>query len=139
MTSSIDFHALLQLANEARKNSYAPYSNFRVGAALLGDDGKVYLGCNVENASYGATCCAERTALFSAVSQGVRGFQALALVGGKGEEGDDGIFPCGICRQALAEFCSPDMPIVVKIGNAYKVYALADLLPKAFTPKDLET
>ena len=138
MSFAPDFYALLQFANEARKNSYAPYSNFRVGAALLGDDGKVYLGTNVENASYGATCCAERTALFAAISQGVRGFRALALVGGKGDESDDGIFPCGICRQALAEFCPPDMPIVIKYGNAYKVYALSDLLPQAFTPTDLQ-
>ena len=138
MISATDFHSLLKLANEARKNSYAPYSGFRVGAALLGDSGKVYLGCNVENASYGATCCAERTALFTAISDGERGFQALALIGGKQDEGDDGIFPCGICRQALTEFCPSDMPVVVKYGNAYKVFALGDLLPKAFTPNDLQ-
>lgn len=138
MNGSPDFRALLAFANEARKNSYAPYSHFRVGAALLGDDGKVYLGANVENASYGATCCAERTALFAAISQGARGFQALALVGGKEDEADDGVFPCGICRQALSEFCPSDMPIVIKFGNAYKVFALSDLLPKAFTPKDLQ-
>lgn len=138
MISATDFHSLLKLANKARKNSYAPYSGFRVGAALLGDSGKVYLGCNVENASYGATCCAERTALFTAISDGERGFQALALIGGKQDEGDDGIFPCGICRQALTEFCPSDMPVVVKYGNVYKVFALGDLLPKAFTPNDLQ-
>ncbi len=138
MIAPSDFHSLLAFADEARKNSYAPYSSFRVGAALLSENGKVYLGCNVENASYGATCCAERTALFAAISNGERSFRALALVGGKDEDGDDGIFPCGICRQALAEFCPSDMPIVVKYGNAYKVFALSDLLPKAFTPNDLK-
>ena len=137
MSGACDFHALLRMANEVRRNSYAPYSGFRVGAALLADSGKVYLGCNVENASYGATCCAERSALFAAISAGERSFWAIALVGGKDDEGDDGVFPCGICRQALCEFCPPDMPVVLKFGNAYKVYALSDLLPKAFTPKDL--
>ena len=136
--STIDFKSLMAFANEARKNSYAPYSGFRVGAALLSESGKVYLGCNVENASFGATCCAERTALFTAVAAGERSFTALALVGGKADEGDSGVFPCGICRQALAEFCPPDMPIAVKDGDGFTLYQLSDVLPMAFTPKSLE-
>ena len=138
MKDTIDFKSLMAFANEARKNSYSPYSHYRVGAALLAESGKVYLGCNVENASFGATCCAERTALFTAVAAGERRFIALALVGGKDDLGDDGVFPCGICRQALAEFCPSDMPIAVKYGNDYKIYTLSDVLPMAFTPKSLE-
>ena len=137
MISATDFHSLLKLANEARKNSYAPYSGFRVGAALLGDSGKVYLGCNVENASYGATCCAERTALFTAISDGERGFQALALIGGKQDEGDDGIFPCGICRQVLAEFCPPDAEVILFDGKNIKVKTIAQMLPEAFDGSSL--
>ena len=138
MSSTVDFKSLMAFAEEARKKSYSPYSHFKVGAALLADSGKVYLGCNVENASFGATCCAERTALFTAVAAGERRFTALALIGGKEDEGDDGVFPCGICRQALAEFCPPDMPIAVKYGNGYKLYTLSDVLPMAFTPISLE-
>ena len=133
----IDHKALLDFAAEARKRSYSPYSKFRVGAALLTEDDKVYLGCNIENASYGVTCCAERTALFTAVAAGERHFKALALVGGQNDTPDDLIFPCGVCRQALAEFCPSDMPIIVKSGESFEVYTLSDVLPKAFTPKDL--
>ncbi len=133
----IDFQSLMAFAQEARKNSYAPYSEFRVGAALLAESGKVYLGCNVENASFGATCCAERTALFAAVAAGERRFTALALIGGKDEHGDDGVFPCGICRQALAEFCSPNLPIAVKKESGFEIFTLSDILPKAFTAEAL--
>ncbi|MBQ7364182.1 MAG: cytidine deaminase [Clostridia bacterium] len=133
----IDYQALLSFAMEARKKSYSPYSEFRVGAALLTEDDKVYLGCNIENASYSVTCCAERTALFSAVAAGERKFKALALVGGKQDEPDDEIFPCGVCRQALCEFCPPDMPIVVKYKDTYRVFLLKDILPMAFLPDAL--
>ena len=104
---------LLELAIEARKKSYSPYSNFRVGAALLTKSGKVYGGCNIENAAYTPTNCAERTAIFKAVSEGEREFSAIAIVGGKGEEPADFCAPCGICRQVLAEFCDLDFRIVL--------------------------
>ena len=96
---------LMSLAVEARKQSYSPYSSFRVGAALLAKSGKVYLGCNIENAAYTPTNCAERTALFKAVSEGEREFTAIAIVGGRGETIADFCAPCGVCRQVLAEFC----------------------------------
>ncbi len=119
---------LLRLADEARKNAYAPYSTFSVGAALLTADGRVYTGVNIENASFGATVCAERVALFSAVAEGVREFAAIAIVGGKAGEARAACYPCGICRQVLAEFCSPDMPVILE----GKVCTLGELLPNSF-------
>ena len=136
--ADICFEELMAKAKEARRNSYSPYSRYRVGAALLGESGTVYLGCNVENASYGVTICAERTALVSAIASGERRFKALALVGGKEDTPDEAVFPCGICRQALTEFCSLDMPIAVyDINKGFSVYQLRDLLPFAFTPDNL--
>jgi cytidine deaminase len=129
---------LIQLAAEARKNAYAPYSGFCVGAALLGKSGKVYTGCNVENAAYTPTNCAERTAVFKAVSEGEREFLAIAIVGGKGEEMADFCAPCGICRQVLAEFCDGDFPIVLGTPNDYKAYTLTELLPFSFGKADLK-
>lgn len=126
----IDRKALIRAAAAARQMAYVPYSQFAVGAALLGGDDVIYTGCNVENASYGLTCCAERTALFHAVSCGVHKFQAIAIAGG---EVGDGIgkpcMPCGTCRQALAEFCDDDMPVV--FGNGEET-TLGELLPRAF-------
>ncbi len=129
---------LMKLAVEARKASYSPYSNFKVGAALLGKSGKVYLGCNVENAAYTPTNCAERTAVFKAVSEGEREFLAIAIVGGSGEEPADFCAPCGICRQVLAEFCEQDFRIVLGTPNNFKAYTLAELLPFSFGKNDLE-
>jgi cytidine deaminase len=129
---------LMKLAVEARKASYSPYSNFKVGAALLGKSGKVYLGCNVENAAYTPTNCAERTAVFKAVSEGEREFLAIAIVGGSGEESADFCAPCGICRQVLAEFCEQDFRIVLGTPNNFKAYTLAELLPFSFGKNDLE-
>jgi cytidine deaminase len=103
---------LLELAIEAREMAYAPYSGFRVGAALVGKSGKIYKGCNVENAAYSPTNCAERTAIFKAVSEGEREFNAIAIVGGMGETIADFCAPCGVCRQVLAEFCGPDFRVV---------------------------
>lgn len=129
---------LILLAQKARKNAYAPYSDFSVGAALLAADGSVYSGCNVENASFGATCCAERTALFSAIADGKRSFFALAIVGGKrGEAVKDFCTPCGICRQALAEFCPPEFPIVLSNGEKIQKITLGELLPEAFTNQNI--
>lgn len=124
------FALLAQKAREAMENAYCPYSNYRVGAAVLTAGGCIYSGCNIENGSYGATNCAERTAIFKAVSEGERQFSALAIFA---EEGSAPPFPCGICRQVLSEFCSPDMPIIVFDGEK-SVYntSLEELLPFAF-------
>ena len=129
---------LMALAIEARKASYSPYSGFRVGAALLGKSGKVYLGCNVENAAYSPTNCAERTAVFKAVSEGEREFEAIAIVGGKGEEIAEFCAPCGVCRQVLAEFCDKNFRLV--LGNLEKIstYTFEEILPFSFVKSDLE-
>lgn len=127
--------ALVELALEARKNSYSPYSGFQVGAALLSRSGKAYTGCNIENASYSPTNCAERTAFFKAVSEGDREFTAIAIVGGTRQAGAaDFCAPCGVCRQVMAEFCDPERFQII-LGNErleYKVYSLAELLPESF-------
>jgi cytidine deaminase len=129
---------LIALAAQARKMAYAPYSGFCVGAALLGKSGKVYTGCNVENAAYTPTNCAERTAVFKAVSEGEREFAAIAIVGGKGEEMSDFCAPCGICRQVLAEFCDGDFPVVLGTPEKYQAYTLAELLPFSLGKADLK-
>lgn len=121
-------------ALSARKSAYAPYSGYAVGAALMTAEDKVYLGGNIENASYGATNCAERTAFFKAVSEGERRFAAIAIAGGiVGETPVDYAYPCGICRQVMQEFCGPDFLIfVVKSEADYQVYTLRELLPHGF-------
>ena len=129
---------LMALAVEARKMSYSPYSNFRVGAALLGKSGKVYLGCNVENAAYSPTNCAERTAVFKAVSEGEKEFTAIAIVGGMGETIADCCAPCGVCRQVLAEFCDKDFRLVLGNPDKIKTYTFEEILPLSFGKNDLE-
>lgn len=129
---------LIQCAMQARKQSYSPYSGFKVGAALLTKSGKVYQGCNVENAAYTPTNCAERTAIFKAVSEGERQFEAIAIVGGKGEEPNAVCTPCGVCRQVLAEFCDDDFKVIVGTLNSYMVYPFSEILPLSFGKKDLE-
>lgn len=127
------YRELSAAALSARNTAYAPYSGYLVGAALLAASGKVYTGCNVENASYGATLCAERTAFAKAISDGEREFTALAIAGGAGDTVDGACPPCGICRQVMAEFCSPDFAVVVVTGeDGYQTYRLEDLLPHAF-------
>ncbi len=125
---------LITKALEARKNAYAPYSHYQVGAALLTADNKIYQGCNIENASYGATNCAERTAFFKAVSEGKRKFLAVAIAGGmEGEEPVDYAYPCGICRQVMREFAEDELRIfVAKSVQDYREYTLAELLPAGF-------
>ena len=124
---------LFVLAKETMQNSYAPYSKYNVGAVLLCKNGNIYKGCNVENASYSATNCAERTALFSAISNGEKEFSAICVVGGKNGEIEDYAMPCGICRQVLSEFCSADFKIFVGISeNDIKEYTLGELLPFSF-------
>ncbi len=125
---------LIQKALQVRENAYVPYSAFKVGAALLGASGTIYTGCNVESASYGGTNCAERTALFKAVSEGEKKYQAIAVVGDLGAY----TFPCGICRQVLVEFGTELEVIVAKSLDDYQVYTLDELLPHSFTPNDLE-
>ena len=129
---------LMKLAVEAREMAYAPYSKFRVGAALLAKSGKVYKGCNVENAAYSPTNCAERTALFKAVSEGDREFTAIAIVGGMDEAIADFCAPCGVCRQVLAEFCDKDFRLVLGNPDNLKAYTFEEILPFAFGKADLE-
>ena len=125
---------MLELAVDAQSRAYTPYSHFRVGACLLTDGGHFYQGCNIENAAYTPTICAERTTVFKAVSEGEREFSALAIVW----DGNDPAMPCGVCRQVLAEFCPMDMPVICgKKDATYVIYALSELLPGAFLPKDL--
>ena len=114
---------LLKIATEQLEFSYSPYSNFKVGAALLTKSGKVYTGCNIENASFSPTVCAERTAFFKAISEGEREFCSIAIVGGNKE-----CLPCGVCRQVMSEFCKPDFQIVTTGGR----YTLGELMPKSF-------
>lgn len=120
---------LIHAATVTRQMAYAPYSDYAVGAAILGGDGKIYTGCNVENASFGLTCCAERNALFSALANGVRHFIAVAIVGGEmGTVANEDCLPCGACRQVLAEFCDDDLEIYFANGQT----TLGNLLPEAF-------
>ncbi len=125
---------LMKRAKAARERAYAPYSGFFVGAALLCEDGTVYEGCNVENAAYSPTCCAERVALFSAVSGGHRRFSAIALTGGKEAEPTPMVTPCGVCRQVFAEFCDPDLAVILVGENGEpKTMTLGALLPLGFS------
>ena len=123
---------LINKAIEARKFSYSPYSGFQVGAALLCKDGTVYTGCNVENAAYGPSNCAERTAIFKAVSEGKREFEKIAIVGGM--EGESvAPTPCGVCRQVMSEFCEPSFEIIMaKNEEDYETATLGELLPRSF-------
>ena len=120
---------LLEEAKKARKNSYSPYSGFKVGAALLCGSGKIYTGCNIENAAYSPTVCAERVAFFKALSEGERDFTAIAIVGGSGEDPDPLVAPCGVCRQVMAEFCDAAGFKIYLIG---KELTLSQLLPYGF-------
>ncbi len=122
---------LVRLAIEARENSYSPYSGFKVGAALLTESGKVYKGCNIENGAFSPTNCAERTAVFSAVSDGEKDFSSIAVVGGA-DEIKDFCPPCGVCRQVLSEFCDKDFEIHLFNGEEIKTYTLGELLPLNF-------
>ena len=123
---------LLRNAMAAMKHAYSPYSHFTVGAALLTKSGRVYLGCNIENSSYSVTNCAERTAIYSAVSHGEREFEAIAVVGGKDGRVETYCPPCGVCRQALSEFCKKDFKIYLYNGVEIQTYTLDELLPQSF-------
>lgn len=129
----MDEKMLCEIAIRAMDNSYSPYSGYRVGAALLCKDGKIFTGCNIENSAFSPTVCAERTAIFKAVSEGEKDFEAIAVAGGK-----DGIIkgafpPCGVCRQVMAEFCKPDFKIIFVTGkNEYEKHTLSEILPFSF-------
>ena len=130
---------LIVKALEMRKFSYTPYSHFNVGAALLATNGNIYTGCNIENASFTPTNCAERTAFFKAVSEGVKEFQAIAIVGGPAESDQlEYCSPCGVCRQVMSEFCNDSFVVIcAKNINEYRTYSLPEILPDRFGPKDL--
>lgn len=137
----MDYARLIELALNARKQAYTPYSGFQVGAALLTKSGKIYTGCNIENAAYTPTNCAERTAFFKAVSEGEREFEAIAIVGGAKEaECLDFCPPCGVCRQVMMEFCEPSefQIILGRSKEEYKIYTLEELLPLGFGPAQLQ-
>lgn len=130
---------LISLAIQAMDRAYTPYSGFRVGAALLALDGTVYQGCNIENAAYTPTNCAERTAFFKAVSEGARQFDAICIVGGKDGKLTDYTAPCGVCRQVMMEFCDPETfrVILAKSETDYRTFLLKELLPMGFGPDNL--
>ena len=130
---------LIDIAIEQLEFSYTPYSNFKVGAALLTRSGEIYTGCNIENASYTPTNCAERTAFFKAVSEGVRDFQAICIVGGKDGNLTEYTAPCGVCRQVMMEFCNPKtFQIILAVDKErYEIYTLEELMPLGFGPLNL--
>lgn len=131
---------LIETAAAQLAFSYTPYSHFKVGAALLEKNGRVYTGCNIENAAYTPTNCAERTAIFKAVSEGVREFEAICIVGGPEGRIVDYTPPCGVCRQVMMEFCQPEefQIILAKGKDDYRIYKLKDLMPQGFGPGNLE-
>lgn len=140
--TGFDAAALAEAAVAARQMAYAPYSHFAVGAALLAEDGRVFTGCNVENAAYSVSCCAEQTALHKAVSEGARAFRALAIAGAPQSADPAGPLPpcppCGVCRQALHEFAGDALPVILALGGGrYEAHTLGKLLPHAFGPGSL--
>ena len=131
---------LIRLAYDAQSRSYSPYSGFATGAALEAEDGTVYQGCNIENAAYTPSNCAERTAFFKAVSEGQRRFRRIAIVGNYPGQQGDYCAPCGVCRQVMREFCDPETfeIILARGADDYRTYLLRELLPESFGPQDLE-
>jgi len=127
------YNRLIQAATEVRKKAYAPYSNFKVGAAVLTKEGKVFTGCNVENASYGLSICAERVAIFKAISEGYKNFIAIAVVA----DTETPVKPCGACRQVMAEFGNYDV-IMANLKGDVRIMKVSELLPEAFSPDDLK-
>lgn len=129
---------MLELFEEAKKvqqNSYSPYSNFKVGAALLTENGYIYKGCNVENIAFSPSCCAERVAFYKAISEGEKNFKKIAIVG---NDINEPCFPCGVCRQIMVEFCDEDFEIIVNSKKGLKSYKLKELMPYAFDKLDKE-
>lgn len=131
--NDIPVEELITTAQKMMDFSYAPYSHFTVGAALLTNDGKIYTGCNIENSAYGPSNCAERTAIFKAVSEGNKSFKAIAIIGGPEKNPKDYCSPCGVCRQVMAEFCTADFTVIMaKSPTDYKIKSLGELLPESF-------
>lgn len=141
LPDDIPVNTLIEKAFDMLRFSYTPYSHWKVGAGLLSADGKVWGGCNIENAAYTPTNCAERTAFFKAVSEGERKFKAIAVVGGHEGDVQDYCAPCGVCRQVMMEFCNPETFYIIlpKSRTEYKVYTLAEMLPEGFGPGNLGT
>lgn len=139
--SVVDNKILIREALEARLKAYTPYSHYKVGAALLTSDGQIIRGCNIENAAFSPTVCAERTAFFKAVSDGITSFSKIAIVGGPDTETyslTDYAFPCGVCRQVMREFCSEKFEVIIaKSEDEFKSYTLAEILPNSFGPDKL--
>ncbi|MBQ7956200.1 MAG: cytidine deaminase [Lachnospiraceae bacterium] len=137
--TDIPVQELIEQALKARNFSYVPYSGYAVGAALMAQKGAIYSGCNIENAAYGPTNCAERTAFFKAVSEGERAFRAIAICGGKkGEKPETYAYPCGVCRQVMKEFCTDDFEIIVaKSVDEFEIFTLSQLLPHGFGGENL--
>ena len=131
-----DYEKLADIARKASELAYAPYSECYVGACVLCADGKIYTGCNIENASFSATVCAERAAIFKAVSEGERDFSAIAVAGGK-KDSEKGFMPCFVCRQVMTEFCSENTDIIVADREGYRVYKFSDLVPFGFSKSDM--
>ncbi len=139
MDTSIPYKTLIQNAIKMLDYSYVPYSHFHVGAALLTSEDEIYTGCNIENASYGPSNCAERTAFFKAVSEGKKSFKAIAVVGGPDGVIKDFCPPCGVCRQVMSEFCKPDFEVILaKSPDDYIVKKLEEILPFSFGAEDME-
>lgn len=134
----INYTELVQLAQLSRARAYAPYSKFKVGAYLIDTNDECFYGCNIENASYSATICAERTAFMQAVAVGARKFKAIAIVGGLGDEITDFCYPCGVCLQFMSEFCDENFEIVLYNGKEIKVHTLGELMPFRFNKENLK-
>ena len=139
MKSSVTPEMLCDLAVEARNSSYSPYSGIRVGAALLASSGRIYIGCNIENAAYSPTVCAERVAFFKAISEGEKEFTAIAIAGGAGDSPEGQFPPCGVCRQVMAEFCKPDFNVyLAETKNSFTSLTLGELLPYGFGKENVK-
>ena len=136
--SKINYDEMIKKAVDAMDKSYSPYSKCRVGACLMGENDEYYTGCNIENASYSATCCAERTAIFKAVSEGEKRFRAIAIVGGIDGNIKEYFPPCGACRQVMSEFCSEDFEVILFDGENKKVLKFSDVLPYPFGSEKLK-
>ncbi len=132
-----DGYELIKIATDMMLKAYTPYSGFKVGAALLARSGKIYTGCNIENAAYTPTVCAERVAFFSAIRDGEREFDSIAIVGGEGGVLTSFTYPCGVCRQVMREFCSGDFKLYFSDGCEIKAHTLDEIMPVSFTPADL--
>ena len=134
----MDYKELMNKAIKAREFAYAPYSHFKVGAALVAKNGNVYLGANIENSAYSPSVCAERVAFFKAVSEGIREFDAIAIVGGKEGKISSLCAPCGVCRQVMSEFCDKNFKIVLGTPEKFEIHTFAELFPLAFSKDDVK-